>query len=52
LKLTRQQTNQARELTVLGKKSRGAVAELIGVDVKTRRRALAMGPCTVPQIST
>jgi len=40
-KLTRQQVQHARELINSGKESRGAVAELFGVDVKTLRRALA-----------
>lgn len=39
-KLTRQQVSHARELIASGKESRGAVAELFGVDVKTLRRAL------------
>lgn len=40
MKLTKQQINHARELISSGKESRGAVAELFGVDVKTLRRAL------------
>jgi DNA invertase Pin-like site-specific DNA recombinase len=40
-KLTRQQIQHARELIESGKESRGAVAELFGVDVRTLRRALA-----------
>jgi DNA invertase Pin-like site-specific DNA recombinase len=39
-KLTRQQVHHARELIASGKESRGAVAELFSVDVKTLRRAL------------
>ena len=42
-KLTRPQVLHAKELIISGKESRGAVAELFGVDVKTLRRAL--GPC-------
>jgi DNA invertase Pin-like site-specific DNA recombinase len=38
--LTRQQVQHAKELINSGKESRGAVAELFGVDVKTLRRAL------------
>lgn len=41
-KLTRQQVQHARELITSGKESRGAVAELFGVDVRTLRRALAV----------
>ena len=40
-KLTRQQIQHARELIASGKESRGAVAELFSVDVRTLRRALA-----------
>lgn len=39
-KLTRPQVLHAKELIASGKESRGAVAELFGVDVKTLRRAL------------
>jgi len=39
-KLTRPQVQHAKELIASGKESRGAVAELFGVDVKTLRRAL------------
>jgi len=40
-KLTLQQVRHAGELIAAGKESRGAVAALFGVDVKTLRRALA-----------
>ena len=39
-KLKRPQVQHAKELIASGKESRGAVAELFGVDVKTLRRAL------------
>lgn len=40
-KLSRAQVQHAKELLASGKESRGAVAELLGVNVKTLRRALA-----------
>jgi len=39
-KLTRPQVLHAKELIASGEESRGAVAEMFGVDVKTLRRAL------------